>query len=919
MREVRLCAAEKDVLLKRSEERIQTLNSQIRSLQSIGDPLVLGGNQATQTLPEHLNEDTSKIIQYLEEHLQFVLTELDDKSQQLFQLDRELDEYRRKFALCRHRQGLLYQDFHTERKAWKHERKNLEDKVTQAEALSGEIEIYKTELARLTETFNQMESGETTDAKDEIKRKMGELVRELTVLRVNEATLVRRFRAAEEREEMFRKENINLKSDLIQLESAVTARLGYYARYKEKTAFQLANLHQSLDRSIPRVDHERLIREYEQMAGKFREQMDRRASASETSSALQRTEEELRKLREQHEALKAQLGIEKERRCVLELQANRNPDKSVNESELPAQSQHIAQRVALLEMKELNERERANHAQAMLDTVKGSIQQLESRNSELETLVSQLTKTALDLQSTEQELRQELAVDLMNHHLIYCFLFLVYNYTTQISEATAIRRLATAQGRASRLENTVLKLEQRLSNVEDERLGQRNYLRQRERRFRDTVNRLRLRFAGCVPLLEQERAIQRLNSLTQERAVLQAQLQEALDAKIACEAQLDSMKERLRMNEEIRSVLSELQTVGGKQMSNNAGGVSRVGALERKISEWQSRLANIRLGESTQRRQAEKLRQQVHHLESLLHTQEAELISLELENSSLAKELDRCEVQWEKREAELEDELVALESGQNAVVQTAISMKAAYKAAEMTPKRTTDYTPDQRLPVSDQLTDALTTLKQYSVQLFDQKVENEGLKKRVAELIHALREVEREHQQSLTPQVNQQLVTASNSPAPSNPVVASLRMNIDLLERRLAAKEESLLKANELLREAHRASEEANERHAKDMAALQAKLHAKMGEALVQLTHAVENAGAGGADQAGKRQGQQTAHLTVQIQELEDALNEQNQVMVKQIEQNKQLQRDCTLWKMRYEQLQTQTSGDKETMEERYR
>lgn len=69
----------------------------------------------------------------------------------------------------------------------------------------------------------------------------------------------------------------------------------------------------------------------------------------------------------------------------------------------------MAQRVALLEIKELNERERANHAQLMLDTVKGSLQQLELRNAELEARVSQLTKSALDLQTTEQELRQELA------------------------------------------------------------------------------------------------------------------------------------------------------------------------------------------------------------------------------------------------------------------------------------------------------------------------------------------------------------------------------------------------------------------------------------------------------------------------------------------------------------------------------
>lgn len=123
-------------------------------------------------------------------------------------------------------------------------------------------------------------------------------------------------------------ENVGLKSELIQLESAVSARLGYYARYKEKAAFQIANLQQTLDKSVPRADHERLIRDYERMAGKYREQIDRRAGASETSSILQRREAELQKLREEHEALKTQLSVEIERRCWYEMHTG-DKDKRV--------------------------------------------------------------------------------------------------------------------------------------------------------------------------------------------------------------------------------------------------------------------------------------------------------------------------------------------------------------------------------------------------------------------------------------------------------------------------------------------------------------------------------------------------------------------------------------------------------------
>ena len=43
-----------------------------------------------------------------------------------------------------------------------------------------------------------------------------------------------------------------------------------------------------------------------------------------------------------------------------------------------------ARRITTLEMKELNERQRAEHAQRMYERLKGSLCQLEERNTELE-------------------------------------------------------------------------------------------------------------------------------------------------------------------------------------------------------------------------------------------------------------------------------------------------------------------------------------------------------------------------------------------------------------------------------------------------------------------------------------------------------------------------------------------------------
>lgn len=55
--------------------------------------------------------------------------------------------------------------------------------------------------------------------------------------------------------------------------------------------------------------------------------------------------------------------------------------KSVTNSEIVS----ISKKITMLEMKELNERQRAEHSQKMYDHVKTSLQQMEERNFELET------------------------------------------------------------------------------------------------------------------------------------------------------------------------------------------------------------------------------------------------------------------------------------------------------------------------------------------------------------------------------------------------------------------------------------------------------------------------------------------------------------------------------------------------------
>ena len=68
-----------------------------------------------------------------------------------------------------------------------------------------------------------------------------------------------------------------------------------------------------------------------------------------------------------------------------------------------------AKKLATLEMKEINERQRAEHAVRMYEQRKEMIAELENRNSELEQKFAEVTRMNLEAQRTERQLRDELS------------------------------------------------------------------------------------------------------------------------------------------------------------------------------------------------------------------------------------------------------------------------------------------------------------------------------------------------------------------------------------------------------------------------------------------------------------------------------------------------------------------------------
>lgn len=99
--------------------------------------------------------------------------------------------------------------------------------MTENQKLDEKIEaddIKIKEYERLLDTLAQDEV--------EVRRRLSELTRKITVLRVNEKVMSRKYTTILEVEQALRKENNSLKNDMVAMETSVTERLGYLQRYK---------------------------------------------------------------------------------------------------------------------------------------------------------------------------------------------------------------------------------------------------------------------------------------------------------------------------------------------------------------------------------------------------------------------------------------------------------------------------------------------------------------------------------------------------------------------------------------------------------------------------------------------------------------------------------------------------------------
>ncbi|XP_031205987.1 centrosomal protein of 290 kDa isoform X5 [Mastomys coucha] len=738
--------------------------------QSAGSNVVYKGID----LPDGVAPSSAYIINSQNEYLIHLLQELDNKEKKLKHLEDSLEDYNRKFAVIRHQQSLLYKEYLSEKDIWKTDTEMIKEEKRKLEDQAQQDAVRVKEYNNLLNAL-QMDS-------NEMKKVLSENSRKITVLQVNEKSLIRQYTTLVEMERRLRKENGKHKNDVISMEAEVTEKIGSLQRFKEMATFKIAALQKVVDNSVSLSELELANKQYNELTTKYRDILQKDNMLVQRTSNLEHLECENASLKEQMEAISKELEITKEKLHTIEqaweqemkLGNDSNMDKakkSMTNSDIVS----ISKKITVLEMKELNERQRAEHCQKMYEHLRTSLKQMEERNFELETKFTELTKINLDAQKVEQMLRDELA-DSVNKAVSDAdrqrILELEKSEMELKVEVSKLREISDIAKRQVDFLNS--QQHSREKEVESLRMQLLDFQAQSDEKA--LIAKLHqhvvsLQISEATALGKLESVISKLHKMEaynlrleqkldeKEQALYYARLEGRNRAKHLrqtiqslrrqfsgalplaqqekfSKTMIQLQNDKLKIMQEMKNSQQEHRNMENKtlEMELKLKGLEElISTLKdargaQKVINWHVKIEELRLQELKLNRELVKGKEEIKYLNNIISEYEHTINSLEEEIVQQNKFHEERQMAWDQREVELERQLDIFDRQQNEI------LSAAQKFED-----TTGSMPDPSLPLPNQLEIALRKIKENVQVILKTQATCKSLEEKLKEKESALR------------------------------------------------------------------------------------------------------------------------------------------------------------------------------------
>ncbi|NXY64641.1 CE290 protein, partial [Callaeas wilsoni] len=858
--------------LASANEKIEQMKNEICLLhQSEGASIVF----QTVNLPEGMAPSSINTINSLNEYLIHLIQELENKEKLLKQLEDAVEDYKRRFAVIRHQQGLLYKEYQSQKESWQKESENIKEEIKK-------LEEQKEQDATKIKAYSNLLDALQMDP-DETKKVLAENNRKITVLRVNEKSLTRRCTTLLEMERHLRKENEKLKGEITHMETAVTEKIGNLQRFKEMACFKIAALQKVLDGSVPLSELEVANKQYNALTAKYREMLQKDNLLVQRTANMEHMERENESLKAQINSLNKELEITKEKLHTVEQaweqmtklgkyerddNAMDKATKAITNSEILS----ISKKITMLEMKELNERQRAEHSQRMYEHLRSTVKQIEERNFELETKFAELTKINLEAQKVEQELRDELSksvskavsdadrrqimdlekremelkievsklrelsdiaqtqVEALQAHQQYrdkeveSLRMQILDYQAQSDEKAIIAKLhqdiIALQGSESVVVGKLEKFKLKLQKMEIHNLRLEQKLDERDQA---------LYFARLEGRNRAKHLQQTVQSLRRQFSGALPLAQQEKFSKTMIQLQNDKLKiledvqhaQQEHRNAENRALELELKLKSLEEL---------VSALKdtrgaQKVIEWHTKMEELHLQELKLSRELVKQKEEVKYLRNIISEYECTISNLEEEIVQQNKFHEERQIAWDQREIELQRQLDQYDHQQTEILSTALKLEEA-----------TGSVPDPSLPIPQQLELALRKIQEHIRTILETRATCRSLEEKLKEKETALWKAEQNvisrdkvinELRLRLPATSGEKIMAELSKQDDSEHHRAIKIahqTIANMQARLNQKEEVLKRYQHMLAKARQEQEEIAKKHEEDIRVLHQKL-----------------------------------------------------------------------------------------------
>nr|CAB3229962.1 centrosomal protein of 290 kDa [Phallusia mammillata] len=898
----------KNELLQREVAQLQSEVEVLKKLAQNGS-----GPVSNIAIPKKIDPTSEDVINALNEQLIQILEETSKKDGTVQELKEALENDRRQLDVLRHQTHLLYKEYSTAKESWAADKKTLGNEKRK---LQGKIEDDSVKIKEYDRLLDALKSNP-----DDMKKKLAETSRKVSLLRVNEKTLIRRHRALESTEDLLTQQNTRLRNEISQMEKAVSERIGYLERYRAMATYKINALQKGMENSVPESELTLVNRRFDELTSKYRDLLQKENQFVARNVKAETLQEEIKIISEEAQVLRQELSLEKEKRHTLEENFRKVGSLGGNtgKGSIPKfEASSALQQVTVLEMKELNERQRAEHATRMYNKLKSSLDEMQDRNNELENKFAQLTKLNLAAQQTERELRDELAevvprsvsdADRKKLQKVDEELAKSKVKISQLQDMGDIahNQLRSVQSQQQARDREIKSLREQVRTFQvqgDEKalIGELNHQilnlqaseADAQRRLDVTSKNVMKLQAHIIKLEKQiddkEDAIyltrtESNNRNRQLKKTIQS-LRQQFSGALPIAQQEKFAKSMIRLHEDKALIQKELkrtrkerekledklaETEIKQQGLEELRKAIQDGRGADKLTEWSQRMDLLRLQDMKLQRQVVRQNEQIKYLENMNMQHERTVSSLEEDLVQMLKAQESHQVEWEMRETELERLLDQFQSRQHEVVRKARRLDDIAETI-----------PDPSLPVERQLTDALESIKKQSRTIRDLQGQLKGIQlenDRLKDLRHNLQHDVTTRDRVITDLRLHMPTTASVSVPSANVETESKQQlkvaveTIETLKKRLSAKEESLNRHKQLLEEARRENETVSAAHERELLLMQRKIQGRTDAAFTRFKQ--DAVSAVSRNHSGAPTGVDLRH----VNELEDMVKEQDAAM----------------------------------------